>query len=89
MVELKTTLSQEGSKLLLEKEICERVLRKRLGQVKRQGWGPRPKNARNEAIQQSTKKANAQIAHLQSIVELQQATIELRVNTFFNLISLI
>ena len=89
MMELKTTLSQEGSEPLLEKEICERVLDKRSRHVKGQRWGPRPKNARNEAIQQSTKKANAQIAHLQSIVELQQATIELRVNTFFNLISLI
>ena len=47
-----------------------------MGHVKGQGWGPRPKNARNEAIQQSTKEANAQISHLQSIVESQQATIE-------------
>ena len=55
MMELKTTLSQEGSEPLLEKEICERVLDKRSRHVKGQRWGPRPKNARNEVIQQSTK----------------------------------
>uniref|UniRef100_A0A9I9E4Z5 CACTA en-spm transposon protein n=1 Tax=Cucumis melo TaxID=3656 RepID=A0A9I9E4Z5_CUCME len=76
MVELKTTSSQEGSEPLLEREICDRVLGKRSGHVKGQGWGPRPKNARNETIQHNTKEANAQIAHLQSIVESQQATIE-------------
>ncbi|TYJ99784.1 uncharacterized protein E5676_scaffold896G00240 [Cucumis melo var. makuwa] len=76
MVELKTTSSQEGREPLLEREICDRVLVKRSGHVKGQGWGPRPKNARNEIIQHNTKEANAQIAHLQSIVESQQATIE-------------
>ncbi|KAA0067296.1 formin-like protein 4 isoform X2 [Cucumis melo var. makuwa] len=75
-VELKTTSSQEGSEPLLEREICDRVLGKRSGHVKGQGWGPRPKNARNETIQHNTKEANAQIAHLQSIVNSQQATIE-------------
>uniref|UniRef100_A0A9I9EG74 Uncharacterized protein n=1 Tax=Cucumis melo TaxID=3656 RepID=A0A9I9EG74_CUCME len=64
MVELKTTSSQEGSEPLLEREICERVLGKRSGNVKGQGWGPRPKNARNETIQHNTKEVNAQIAHL-------------------------
>ncbi|TYK04284.1 Transposon, En/Spm-like protein [Cucumis melo var. makuwa] len=34
------------------------------GHVRGQGWGPRPKNARNETIQSNTKEANAQIAHL-------------------------
>ncbi|KAA0036187.1 uncharacterized protein E6C27_scaffold69G00560 [Cucumis melo var. makuwa] len=38
MVELKTTSSQEGSEPLLEREICDRVLGKRSGHVKRQGW---------------------------------------------------
>uniref|UniRef100_A0A9I9ECD2 CACTA en-spm transposon protein n=1 Tax=Cucumis melo TaxID=3656 RepID=A0A9I9ECD2_CUCME len=76
MVELKTTSSQEGSEPLLERKICDRVLGKRSGHVKGQGWGPRPKNARDETIQHNTKEANAQIAHLQNIVESQQATIE-------------
>ena len=56
MMELKTTSSQEGSEPLLEKEICERVLGKRLGEVKEQDWRPRPKSARNEAIQQAPEK---------------------------------
>ncbi|KAA0050188.1 Transposon, En/Spm-like protein [Cucumis melo var. makuwa] len=76
MVELKTTSSQEGSEPLLESEICKRVLGKRSGHVKGQGWGPRLKNARNETIQHNTKETNAHIAHMQSIVESQQATIE-------------
>uniref|UniRef100_A0A9I9EJ75 CACTA en-spm transposon protein n=1 Tax=Cucumis melo TaxID=3656 RepID=A0A9I9EJ75_CUCME len=46
------------------------------GHVKGQSWSPRLKNARNEAIQQSIKEINTQIAHLQSIVKSQQATIE-------------
>ncbi|KAA0032027.1 formin-like protein 4 isoform X2 [Cucumis melo var. makuwa] len=68
MVELETTSSQEGSEPLLEREICERVLGKRSGHVKGQGWGPRPKNARNESIQHNTKEENPQIAHLQIMV---------------------
>ena len=46
-MELKTTSAQEGSEPFIERKICERVLVKRSGHVKVQGWGPRPKNARN------------------------------------------
>ncbi|KAE8651844.1 hypothetical protein Csa_006364, partial [Cucumis sativus] len=60
----------------MEREICEQVLGKRSEHVKGQDWGPRPKNTRNETIQQSTKETNAKIAHLQRMVESLLATIE-------------
>ena len=42
--------------------------------MKGQCWGPRPNNARNEAIQQSIKEANTHNVHLKSIIESQQTT---------------
>ena len=44
LMALKTTSSQEGCELILEREICERVLGKRSRHVKGQGWGPGLKN---------------------------------------------
>ena len=63
-MKLKTTSSQEESEPLLERQICERVLSKRLKHVKGQSWRPRPKNAKNEAVQQNTNETDAQITHL-------------------------